>query len=159
MLFWHVGGAIFLFRWIFRDPKVDVRLLALGAVLPDVVDLLLGVVLGAPSTQRVGHSLLLPTFLAVLLLLATRRGRKRRRLMTVVVAWLFHLSLDGVWLKGEVFLWPFFGWELATPLPGTIRERAAEPWRWFKEALGLGYLFIAVRRSRAEKSAQNGGDG
>ena len=145
MLFWHVGGAIFLFRWIFRDPKVDVRLLALGAVLPDVIDGLLGLVIGGPTTQRVGHSLVVPSLAAVLVLLATRRGRRRRMLMTVVVAWLFHLVLDGVWLREEVFLWPFFGWQQGPPPAGTIWERAAEPWRWLKEALGLAYLWSLLR--------------
>jgi hypothetical protein len=150
MLFWHVGGAIFLFRWIFRDPKVDFRLLALGAVLPDAIDLVLGVFLGGPTTQRIGHSLAVPSLAAVLLLLTTRRGRRRRRLMTVVVAWLFHLVLDGAWLREEVFLWPFFGWEQAAPPAGSIWERAAEPWRWVKEAVGLAYLFGLVRQLRAE---------
>ena len=145
MLFWHVGGAILLFRWIFRDPKVDIRLLVLGAVLPDVIDALLGLVIGGPTTQRVGHSLVLPSLAAVGVLVATRRGRKRRMLMTIVVAWLFHLVLDGVWLREDVFLWPVFGWELASPPAGTIWERAAEPWRWIKEALGLAYLWGLLR--------------
>lgn len=146
MLFWHVGGAIFLFRWIFRDPKVDFRLLALGAVLPDLIDLALGVFIGGPTTQRIGHSLAVPSLVAVFLLLTTRRGRQRRTLMTVVVAWLFHLVLDGVWLREEVFLWPFFGWEQAAPPAGSIWQRATEPWRWVKEALGLAYLFVLLRR-------------
>ena len=145
MLFWQVGGAIFLFRWIFRDPKVDVRLLALGAVLPDIIDGLLGLVIGGPTTQRVGHSLVLPSLAAVSVLLVTRRGRRRRMLMTVVVAWLFHLMLDGVWLREEVFLWPFFGWQLGPPVAGTIWERAGEPWRWVKEAIGLAYLWSLLR--------------
>ncbi|MGH8959022.1 MAG: metal-dependent hydrolase [Acidimicrobiia bacterium] len=145
MLFWHVGGAIFLFRWIFRDPKVDIRLLALGAVLPDVSDALLGLLIGGPTTQRIGHSLVVPSLAAVVVLLTTRRGRRRRGLMTVVVAWLFHLVLDGVWFREEVFLWPFFGWDLPAPPAGTIGERAAEPWRWLKEAIGLVYLWRLLR--------------
>ncbi|HKZ21245.1 MAG TPA: metal-dependent hydrolase [Acidimicrobiia bacterium] len=145
MLFWHVGGAIFLFRWVFRDPKVDLRLLALGAVLPDVIDGLLGLVIGDPTTQRLGHSLVFPSLAAVVLLLLTRRGRRRRMFMTVVVAWLFHLLLDGVWLREDVFLWPFFGWNLGQPAAGTIWQRAAEPWRWVKEAFGLAYLWLLLR--------------
>jgi hypothetical protein len=145
VLFWHLGGAIFLFRWIFRDPRVDIRLLALGAVLPDVIDGLIGLVIGDPTTQRVGHSLVLPAVAAVAVLLGTRRGRRRRMLMTVVVAWLFHLVLDGVWLREAVFLWPFFGWEVGQPAAGTIWERAAEPWRWVKEAIGLAYLWSLLR--------------
>jgi hypothetical protein len=140
LILWHVAGAIFLFRWIFRDPKVDLRLLAVGAFLPDAIDLGIGLVVGGITTERVGHSLLLPSVVAIVILLTTRRGRRRRHLMTLVVAWLFHLVIDGVWLDGPVFLWPFLGWDLAPALTGSIWSRAAEPWRWVKEALGLVYL-------------------
>ena len=114
MLLWHVGGAIALFRSIFRDPKVDLRFLAIGAVLPDLIDGAIGLFLGGITTQRLAHSLIMPTVAGAVLLLTTRRGRKRRHLMTILVAWLFHLLLDAVWLDQSVFLWPFFGWEFAS---------------------------------------------
>ena len=47
MLFWHLGATMWLFRWIFRDPKVDVRFLLLGAILPDLIDLPLGTLFGS----------------------------------------------------------------------------------------------------------------
>ncbi|CAN5643161.1 hypothetical protein BH18ACT6_BH18ACT6_00800 [soil metagenome] len=141
MILWQVAGTIFLFRWIFRDPKVDVRLLALGTLIPDVVDFVLGLFVGGVTVPRIGHSLLLPTLVAVVILLSTRRGRRRRNLMTLVVAWLFHLVLQGIWLNGPVFLWPVLGWELAPTLPGSIWSRAAEPWRWVKEVAGVLYLW------------------
>jgi len=141
MILWHVGGAIFLFRWIFRDPRVDLRLLATGAVLPDVIDLVAGAILGQPTRQRFGHALMVPAAVAVAILLTTRRGRWRRQLMTVVVAWLFHLLLDGTWVREETFLWPFFGADFAPWPDGQLLERAwSDPWRWVKEAAGLAYL-------------------
>jgi LexA-binding, inner membrane-associated putative hydrolase len=147
MILWHVGGAIFLFRWIFRDPKVDLRLLALGALLPDVIDLVAGVFLGEPTRQRFGHALLVPTTVATAILLSTRRGRGRRQLMTVVVAWLFHLLLDGTWVREETFFWPFFGTGFAPWPGGSLLQRAfADPWRWVKESIGLAYL-VALWRS------------
>jgi hypothetical protein len=146
MLFWHLGASLWLFRWIFRDPKVDVRFLFLGAVLPDLVDLPVGTLIlpdRYSSPELWFHSLLLPTVFMIAILLATRRGRRRRAYMALGVAWLFHLLLDGMWLDERVFLWPFFGsmpggeapfWPLAW-------ERAmSDPWRWVTEALGLGYL-------------------
>lgn len=153
MILWHVGGAIFLFRWIFRDPKVDLRLLALGAVLPDVVDLALGLGLGQPTRQRVGHALLTPTLLAAIILLTTRRGRKRRQQMTVVVAWLFHLLLDATWVRPETFFWPFFGWEFASWPAGSILARAgSDPWRWAKETVGFIYLaWLGAGLSRRQR--------
>ncbi len=146
MLFWHLGANLWLFRWIFRDPKVDIRFLFLGALLPDLIDMPIGTLLLADrySTSELwAHSLVLPSVYMVAVLLGTRRGRRRRAFMAVGVGWLFHLLLDGMWVDQEVFLWPFFGdipageapfWPLAW-------ERAmSDPWRWVREAIGIGYL-------------------
>ena len=146
MILWHVAGAIFLFRWIFRDPKVDLRLLVLGAVIPDAIDLAAGVFLGEPNRQRWGHTLIVPTIAAIAILLTNRRGRRRRQLMTVVVAWLFHLVLDGVWVREETFLWPLFGLDFAPWPQGTAWSRAlSDPWRFVKEAFGFVYLMLLWR--------------
>jgi hypothetical protein len=68
--------------------------------------------------------------------------------MTLIVAWLFHLMIDAIWLDGEVFLWPFLGFELAPPLDGSVWTRAAEPWRWVKEAAGILYLWWLLSPNR-----------
>lgn len=161
MLFWHLGGTLWLFRWIFRDPKVDVRFLLLGAILPDLVDLPVGTLILADrySTGELWfHSLLAPTLYMGMVLLATRRGRRRRAWMAVGVGWLLHLLLDGMWVHQEVFLWPFFGWEIPAgeaPFWPLAWERAlADPWRWVREAVGvayLGWLWWALGLSRVER--------
>jgi hypothetical protein len=147
MLFWHLGASLWLFRWIFRDPKVDVRFLALGAILPDLIDLPIGTLFLADrySTGELwAHSLIVPTIYMVIVILATRRGRQRRAWMALGVGWLFHLLLDGMWVDREVFLWPFFGWEIPAgqaPFWPLAWERAlSDPWRWVKELIGLAYL-------------------
>lgn len=146
MLFWHLGATLWLFRWIFRDPKVDVRFLFVGALLPDIIDLPIGTwLLARYSTGELwSHSLLVPTVYMVVILLTTRRGRRRRAWMALGVGWLFHLLLDGMWTTDEVFLWPFFGWEIPAgeaPFWPLAWERAlSDPWRWVTEAIGVGYL-------------------
>ena len=146
MILWHIAGSIFLFRWIFRDPKVDLRLLILGAVIPDAIDLIAGSWLGDPSRQRWGHTLLVPTLAATVILLTNRRGRRRRQLMTIVVAWLFHLVLDGVWVREQTFLWPLFGTEFAPWPPGSAWSRAvSDLWRFLKEGAGFIYLMLLWR--------------
>lgn len=160
MLFWHVGATLWLFRWIFRDPKVDVRFLLVGAILPDVIDLTMGTVVLADrySTGELWfHSLILPTVYMTAVLILTRRGRRRRAFMALGVGWLFHLLLDGIWTNQEVFLWPFFGDIPAgeSPFWPLAWERAlSDPWRWIEEAIGLGYLiwlWIALGLSETEK--------
>lgn len=155
MIFWHLGGAIFLFRWIFRDPKVDLRLLGLGALLPDAIDFVTGLFMGEPTRQRMGHALVLPTAAAILILATTRRGGRRRQLMTVVVAWLFHLLLDGTWVREGTFLWPFFGLEFAPwPSGGVIGRAFSDPWRWLKEGVGLAYLVVLWRSLAPRATAE-----
>ncbi len=147
MLFWHTGATLWLFRWIFRDPKVDVRYLLLGALLPDILDLPLGTLLFAEafSTGEIFfHSLTLAAVFMAVVLLTTRRGRRRRAFMAVGVGWLFHLMLDALWTVPVVLFWPFFGLEIpmgASPFWPLAWERAlSDPWRWVLEAVGLAYL-------------------
>lgn len=146
MILWHVAGSIFLFRWIFRDPKVDLRLLVLGAIVPDFIDLVAGIFVGEPNRQRWGHALIVPSIATIVILITNRRGRRRRQLMTIVVAWLFHLVLDGVWVREQTFLWPLFGTGFAPWPEGTAWSRAlSDPWRFVKEGAGLLYLVILWR--------------
>lgn len=147
MVFWHAGASLWLFRWIFRDPKVDVRFLLLGALLPDLIDLPIGTMFMADhfSTGELwAHSLIVPSAYMTVVLIATRRGRRRRAWMALGVGWLFHLLLDGMWFSEEVFFWPFFGWDIPageSPFWSLAWERAiSDPWRWVLEGLGVGYL-------------------
>lgn len=153
MLAWRIAATTWLFRWIFRDPKVDLRFLVAGVVLPDVIDLTVGTVL-FPRLARGelwAHSLILPTMAMVVILLTTRRGRRRRAWMALTIGWLFHLLLDGMWMSEDVFFWPFFGVEMPpgeAPFWPMAWERAlSDPWRWGLELIGVGYLFWLARRS------------
>jgi len=147
VLFWHFGASLWLFRWIFRDPKVDVRFLLFGAILPDLIDMPVGTLFLADqfSTGELWlHSLLIPTIYMALVLVVTGRGSRRRAWMALGIGWLFHLLVDGMWLSQDVFLWPFFGWEIPfgeAPYWPLAWDRAfSDPWRWIKEIVGLSYL-------------------
>lgn len=152
MIAWHIGATLFLFRWIFRDPKVDVRFLTLGALLPDLIDLPLGTLVFADSLstgEAWAHSLVAPSVVTVLILVSTRRGRRRRAWMALAVGMFFHLLLDGMWVKTEVFLWPFFGGIPSGPSPywAEAGSRAlSDPWRWVLEGIGVVYVvFVWVQ--------------
>lgn len=147
MILWHLAITLFLFRWIFADPKVDVRFLAAGVVLPDVIDVLTGTVIFSQrlaSAEIFAHTLIVPTAVASVILLLTRRGRRRRAWMALIVAWFFHLLIDGMWASADVFFWPFFGWDFPIgPQPywsGMLQRASSDLWRWVLEVGGLAYL-------------------
>ena len=144
MLFWHLGGSLFLFRYLFRDPAVDVRFLMAGAVLPDLLDKPTGLVFF--GTGRVfGHALVFFAALLTAVLLLTRRGMpSRKRWVALAVGVMFHLLLDGMWTLRDTLLWPFFGWEFPAGIPNDWTT-----FRWSllaQEVAGLTYLLWLWRR-------------
>lgn len=147
MIFWHVGATIWLFRYVFRDPKVDLRFLVCGALLPDLLDKPVGTVLFPVSigTGRwIGHTLLFSSLLMAVVLLLTRRGRRRRAWMALTIGAMIHLILDAMWTTPEVLLWPFLGLEFP-PGPdsywsGLLGRLFDSPWALVAEVAGLAYL-------------------
>ena len=156
MVLWHLGGTIAVFRYVFRDPKVDIRFLGLGALLPDLVDKPLGTIffpdLFQGNSRTIGHTLLFTLVIMTVVLLATRRGRTRRGWMALAMGCLIHLLLDGMWTEQQTFLWPAFGWDFPPGDPdywsGLIDRALSQPWLMVKEALGLGYLVYLWHRVR-----------
>ena len=159
MLFWHVGGTIALVRYTFRDERMDLRFLVLGAVLPDLVDTPIGLVaFGATQSVRlVGHSLVAAGGLMVAVLLTTRRGRPRKRWMPVAIGVLLHLFLDAMWADPETLWWPFLGVEFSAAPESTVAEylgNVVTNWRtWALEVIGVVYLAVLARRARLTERA------
>lgn len=111
MIFWQAGLALVIVWNVFRDPAIDYRLVAAGAVLPDLVD-------GVTGGVWIMHTLVASIVLLTLVMLATRhRRRTRRRLLALPIATFLHLVLDGSWTDRTTFWWPAFGWRLDAPLP------------------------------------------
>jgi len=154
VLFWHIGGVLALFRYVFRDPKVDVRFLTLGALLPNLVDKPLGTLI-FPDYFEVdrlyGHTLLFSTLIMVVTLLVTRRGRVRRKWMAVAIGAMLHLALDGMWTSGAVLFWPLLGVTFPTGVvPYWAGFLSRELWSipmLISESFGLAYLVLLWRRS------------
>ena len=152
MLFWHVGATIALTRYAFRDELMDLRFLALGAILPDLIDSLIGLVFW-PELQTVrlaAHSLTFATLLLAVVMATTRRGRPRKRWMPLAIGVLLHLVLDGMWRLPSTLWWPFLGWTFDATSFATVGDYLT--WlltdvRTWLEAVGLVYLFALAARS------------
>ncbi|MGZ4772956.1 MAG: hypothetical protein ACXV3B_09775 [Ilumatobacteraceae bacterium] len=103
MFLWFIGTAVISVWYVFGDARFDYRLLAVGALLPDAIDL-------PGGRARWAHSLTAAVVTLVLVMLVTA-GRKpvRRLLLAVPIGMLLHLVWDGVFASTHVLWWPFAG--------------------------------------------------
>jgi membrane-bound metal-dependent hydrolase YbcI (DUF457 family) len=154
MIFWHVGATIAIARYTFRDDRMDLRMLALGALLPDLVDTPIGLAFfeQLQSVRLVTHGLVLAAAVLIGVVLSTRRGRPRKLWMPLAIGLLFHLLLDAMWLDPETLWWPFLGIEFTPADQATASAYVAavlRDWRvWAGEAIGLLYLVNLWRAAR-----------
>ena len=103
MFLWFIGTAVTTVWYVFRDPRFDYRLLAVGAVVPDLMDL-------PGGDAHWAHSLTVAVGVLVLVMVVTA-GRKpiRRLLLALPIGMLLHLVWDGAFASTSVFWWPFAG--------------------------------------------------
>jgi hypothetical protein len=140
MFLWFIGTAAVSVWYVFRDPRFDYRLLTVGALLPDVIDL-------PDGHARWAHSLTVAVGAMVLVVLVTA-GRKpvRRLLLAVPIGMMMHLVWDGAFASTRVFWWPFGGtW-------GSVRVPSLER-GWLNVAFEIGgALLLAWIWRRCELS-------
>ncbi len=170
MILWHVGATVWLFRLVFRDPAADLRFLAFGAVLPDIIEWAGGwsvLASGSDSTRLLGHSLAFVAALMITTLIATGRGTGSRRLaLLVLVGTILHLALDVRWLIPDLLFWPALGIDLP---PGIKTDWAGFPSSFLNQPLAIlgevvGLVYLAWRltggssRSRFTSSSDLSGE-
>lgn len=143
MFLWFVASAILAVQFVFQDPRFDYRLLVVGVLLADAVDVFLG---GA----RVLHSLTFSVALMTVIMLVTRQRRAlRKRVLPLAIGTFLHLIFDGAFADTNVFWWPFTGWSFDdAPLP--VADRGAL--NIVLEILGaVGVVYIVKRHGLADK--------
>ncbi|MBN1994059.1 MAG: metal-dependent hydrolase [Anaerolineae bacterium] len=88
--------------------QLDYRLLAACALLPDIIDkpLAMLVFTRAETSQFIAHSLIFNLVLIVLALLFWKRS------VPYVLAVTLHLLADRMWHHGQTFWWPVYGWNV-----------------------------------------------
>ncbi|HPR42074.1 MAG TPA: metal-dependent hydrolase [Candidatus Methanofastidiosa archaeon] len=101
----HIGFTIILFlailKYLGKDLRsYDLRLVIVGALLPDIIDKPLSL-LSLGSGRGYAHTLL---FMVLVLVLAYRH-----KAMELAFGNAVHLSLDFMFLEPRIFLWPLLG--------------------------------------------------
>jgi inner membrane protein len=146
MLFWHAGATIAIARYTFRDDRMDLRMLLVGALIPDIVDTPIGLLLYGRlhSVRLFTHGLLLAVAVMVIVVMSTRRGRPRKMWMPLAIGLLLHVLLDAMWLDPETLWWPLLGWSFSPAGPTTVSGYVGSvlgDWKmWLGEVIGLVYL-------------------
>jgi hypothetical protein len=140
MLLWYAFGSVFGVWNVFQSPGLDFRLVALGALLPLLLDAPFG-------EQAYAHTLLSAVVvLSIAMLVTAGRGRRlrRRRALGLAIGWFAGLVLSAAWAHKEVFWWPLFGTDfgdaaLLPPWPVVVLEElaglAAAFWVWTRFGL------------------------
>jgi hypothetical protein len=140
LLFAHMGLALAGGR-LYKN--VDYLFLAIGAMLPDLIDKPLGwMVYGTPNMGRIfAHTLLF-----FLILAAWALYSRDTRIVSLVAGVLIHLLLDFMWLSPAILLWPILGSFPAAPHLDALSYMEMlllalrKPWVLVPECLGLAYL-------------------
>ena len=136
MLLWFLGTSLATVFYVFTDPRFDYRLLLVGALLPDIIDVPFG-------QARWAHSLTVAVGTLTLVMLVTA-GRKpiRRFLLGAPIGMLLHLVWDGAFSSAKVFWWPFSGSWGQMRVPSMERGWLNVP----LELIGAVILWSASRR-------------
>ena len=159
MLLWHLGIATLIVYVTLGRRRIDYRMILIGAVLPDIVDGVLGLFLFEGQAGRwIAHSLLAAIVVTVVIILGFK-GDTRQSLFGLGVGWLLHLVADGMWQAPQTFLWPAFGTEFSTspPEPYTwdlFLDPIAHLSTWGAELIGLGILawfWVAFRLGERDR--------
>ena len=118
MALWYIGLSVLVVANVFRSSGLDFRLVALGSMLPLLVDLPVG-------HRAFGHSLLFPVALLTVVMIGMigRSRLRRRQLLCVPIGVFCGLVLSGAFTANEVFWWPGFGADFGNEslLPGSGR--------------------------------------
>ena len=140
MILWHLGIAVAIVYVTLGRRRIDFRMIGLGAVLPDLVDL---------GGRRIGHSMLAAVVVSVVVILLPR-GERRLSLFGLGVGWLLHLVGDAMWEIPKTFLWPAFGTELGS----TASDYSLSMWPLLGEVAGaliLWWFWVAFEMSKDDR--------
>ena len=144
MFFWFIATAVWSVWFVFRDPKFDYRLVAIAALVPDLID-------GVRGAVGPMHSVVTSIAVLFAIMIATA-GRKpsRQRLLAIPIGMFIHLIFDGAFSNAKTFWWPLSGFSLSdSRLPSIERGLLNLP----LEIVGIVGCLIAWRYfSLADKS-------
>jgi inner membrane protein len=146
---------------------IDIRLLLIGSLLPDIIDKPVGIFLFGEtiSSGRIyAHTLL---FLVVISLAGFILYRSYRKNWLLVLSFgtFVHLILDEMWFETETLLWPLYGFaferrDINNWLQWQWNELLTQPGVYIPEIVGgvilIMLVWVVVRNRRVFAFIKNG---
>ncbi len=146
-------------RFAFSKNRIDIRLLLIGSLLPDIIDKPLGYFLlrdTFSSGRIITHTLL---FLILIMLAGyyLYRSRGKTGLLAISFGTFAHLIFDQMWRAPRTLFWPFYGATFARAevidwIPNMLHTLLTEPQVYIPEILGIvifiWFTLTLVRRKR-----------
>ena len=118
LLFAHIGitiGIFFIIGLLVPSLKPDIkyRYVALGSLLPDIIDKPIGRFILADSIAngRIFAHTLIFLLILVMFSLYIYRTKKDKNMLIISGASFFHLIEDQMWKHTDTLFWPLFGWD------------------------------------------------
>ena len=126
---------------------VDIRLLIIGSLLPDIIDKPIGefIFRGTFHNGRIfAHTLLFLILITVAGYYLYKR-HKKLWLLTLAASAFMHVALDEMWQVPGTLFWPLLGfhfarYELANWLANILKALLSNPYVYISEAIGLAIV-------------------
>jgi inner membrane protein len=127
---------------------MDIRLLIIGSMLPDIIDKPLGLYIFKDTFNN--GRIFAHTLLFLILITATGyilyKSRRHTWLLTIAAGSLIHLALDKMWEVPQTLFWPVLGFsfpqvELESYIQKLFQALLSSPYIYISEAIGLA-VFI-----------------
>lgn len=142
-----------IINWVESLGKfLDIRLLMIGSILPDMVDKPIGVFLF--GNGRVFTHSLLVTVLLLLIGGFLYFKYKQTGVLAIGIGTFTHLIFDQMWLTPQTLFWPFLGYEFpigtrTNYIPTWMFTLFHSPYVYISETVGflivVGFIWILIR--------------
>lgn len=129
-----------------NDFHRNYSLVALGSIVPDLIDKPLGHVFLKESLNNgriFSHTLLFIVLIWIIAMLAVNMGKSG--FLSVSFGSAVHLALDEMWRKPETFFWPLYGWSFSYSEPDfllNIIQKLDKPEIFIPEIMGAAILVL-----------------
>ncbi len=140
-----------------NDVNINYGLVALGSILPDIIDKPLGHVILKESLNNgriLGHTLLFVSLLFLFAMLTRHRGRGGS--LSVFFGSAAHLALDKMWERPATLFWPLYGWGFPYGSGDfwlRLIQNMHKPENYIPEILGAAILVLFLIERRRKHGA------